>query len=140
QLTRLPIERCVAAIQRCLLAGYECKPDPSSGRPPFAFRLHQFISKGDTIYASLEADARFLTLQGQRFVPGRQRQSILLPLVFCRECGQEYYCVRLVDQGSRWAYFTPRELTDRSASEGSLPGYLYFSTASPWPDGDRDAL
>ncbi len=70
QITGAPLEHCVAAIQRTLLAGYECEPIPETDRPPFAFRLHQFITRGDTMYASLEpAGKRYLTLNGQRFVP-----------------------------------------------------------------------
>ncbi len=88
RLTGEPVERCVEAIQQGLLAGYECEPQPETGTSPFAFRLHQFISKGDTIYASLEEE-RYLTLQGQQYVPGGRRERVLLPLVFCRECGQE---------------------------------------------------
>jgi ATP-dependent helicase YprA (DUF1998 family) len=45
-------DACTAAIQRWLLHGYKCEPDPISGNRPFAFRLHQFISKGDAVYAS----------------------------------------------------------------------------------------
>ena len=33
-------------------AGYEHE-DPVNGLKPFAFRLHQFISPGDTVYATL---------------------------------------------------------------------------------------
>ena len=68
-VTGEPLEHCVEAIQQALLAGYECEPHPETGLPPLAFRLHQFISKGDTIYASLEPE-RHLTLQRQQFVPG----------------------------------------------------------------------
>ena len=141
RLTGVPVDRCILAIQDGLQASYRCERDPNTERPPFAFRLHQFISRGDTVYASAEPESdRHLTLQVQQFVPG-DRQRVLLPLVFCRECGQEYYCVRLiVDQGSQRSYFVPRELTDRSESPSSEPGYLYFSATNPWPDGDRDAL
>jgi ATP-dependent helicase YprA (DUF1998 family)/very-short-patch-repair endonuclease len=124
-------EHCVEAIQRALLAGYACEPHPETGLPPFAFRLHQFISKGDTIYASLEP-ARYLTLQGQQYVPG-DRERVLLPLVFCRECGQEYYCVRLKD-----GKFVPRELNDQH-DEGGKAGFLYHSEENPWPI-DEDSL
>jgi ATP-dependent helicase YprA (DUF1998 family) len=55
-LTNIPIETCENAIQQGLLAGYNCKPNPETGRQPFAFRLHQFISRGDTVYASLGAE------------------------------------------------------------------------------------
>ena len=36
----------------------------------FAFRLHQFLSKGDTVYATLEPeDTRHITLQAQKGCP-----------------------------------------------------------------------
>ena len=57
KLTGQPVEQCVEAIQQALLAGYACEPHPETGAPPFAFRLHQFISKGDTMYASLEPES-----------------------------------------------------------------------------------
>ena len=63
--------------------------------PVFAFRLHQFLSRGDTVYASPEQPGdRYLTLTRQRFVPGSNREKVLLPLAFCRECGQDYYVVK----------------------------------------------
>ncbi len=120
-----PVEQCIQAIQNALLAGYACEPHPETGRPPFAFRLHQFISKGDTLYASLEPQ-RYLTLQGQQYVPG-DRERVLLPLVFCRECGQDYYCVRLKDE-----QFIPRRLNDQGSDEGQA-GFLYSNKDNPWP-------
>ncbi|GHO88174.1 DEAD/DEAH box helicase [Dictyobacter formicarum] len=130
-LTGASLQRCIEAIQQGLLAGYACEPDPETGRPPFAFRLHQFISKGDTLYASLDQD-RYLTLQRQQYVPG-DRERVLLPLVFCRECGQEYYCVRLMD-----GKFIPRILNDQVDDEGTA-GFVYYSQDTPWPD-DEEAL
>lgn len=128
-----PIGQCIEAIQQTLLAGYTCEPHPETGAPPFAFRLHQFISKGDTMYASLEQNP-YLTLQGQQYVPGdRERRRVLLPLVFCRECGQEYYCVRLKD-----GKFIPRELNDQH-DEGWKAGFLYHSEENSWYD-DEDSL
>src|SRR6266699_3287548 len=131
RVTGVPILRCMTAIQQALLAGYECEPHPETGAAPFAFRLHQFISKGDTIYASLETKPH-LTLQRQQYVPG-DRERVLLPLVFCRECGQEYYCVRLKDE-----QFLPRELNDQHDDEGRA-GFLYYSSDNPWPL-DQDAV
>ncbi len=131
-ITGASLGRCIEAIQQGLLAGYECEPDPETGRPPFAFRLHQFISKGDTIYASPEAQ-RFLTLQRQQYVPG-DRERVLLPLIFCRECGQEYYCVRMKE-----GRFVPRALNDLLDDEGQT-GFLYTSQDHPWPDDEDDLL
>ncbi len=137
RLTGAAVDRCTQAIQEQLQGSYRCERDPGTNRPPFAFRLHQFISRGDTVYASVENETdRYLTLQGQQFVPGN-RQQILLPLVFCRECGHEYYCVRQVeDAPSQRVFYTPRELSDRLSSAESVAGYLYFSSENPWP-GDR---
>jgi ATP-dependent helicase YprA (DUF1998 family) len=46
--------QCEMAIRNWLLAGYECEPHPETKAKPFAFRLHQFISRGDTVFTSLE--------------------------------------------------------------------------------------
>lgn len=135
RLTRFPLERCAAAIQEGLLAGYSCEPDPDTGFRPFAFRLHQFISRGDTVYASLEAEAeRYITLYGQQFVP-HDRQRVLLPLAFCRECGQEYFVVRRRSgsDSTEDNFFEPRALDDQSDDVGT-PGFLHLNSGDPWPD------
>jgi hypothetical protein len=56
-----------------------------------AFRLHQFISQGGSVYATIETpERRFLTLEGQYTTT---ENRLLYPLVFCRECGHDYYVV-----------------------------------------------
>jgi ATP-dependent helicase YprA (DUF1998 family) len=133
--------RTKKAIEEALLAGYTCERNPATGFPAFAFRLHQFISRGDTIYASLEPeDQRYLTLNRQQFVPG-DRKKVLLPLVFCRECGQEYYCVRrMEDSDSGSVTYVPRELSDRSNDGDSRAGFLYYSSENPWPSSTEQEL
>lgn len=135
RLTGVAEPRCAEAIQEGLLAGYTCAPPPEERFPPFAFRLHQFISRGDTVYASLESEEkRYITVHGQQYVPG-DRTRVLLPLVFCRECGQEYYCVRATSQPDQTGRtFVPRELSDRFSDEEGEAGFLYLSIASPWPN------
>ncbi len=123
-----------------MLAGYTCERNPATGFPAFAFRLHQFISRGDTIYASLESeDQRYLTLNRQQFVPG-DRKEVLLPLVFCRECGQEYYCVRRIEDRFRHGTTSPREFSDRSNDGDSRAGFLYYSAENPWPSGTEQEI
>ncbi len=147
ELTGIDEERCVTVIQQGLLAGYEKVLNPATGRAPFAFRLHQFISKGDTVYATVEQEPqRSITLQYQQFAPGG-RERILLPLVFCRECGQEYYTVRWQDEES----FVTRELQDQlrytpdgakkraSGQRSGLPGFLYVDRDDQWPR-ERDGI
>lgn len=133
-LTGVTEAQCFAALKEELLAGYQAR-HPETGFPVFAFRLHQFISRGDTVYASLEApEARYITTRGQQFVPdGRQR--VLLPLAFCRECGQEYYTVRRqTDQQTGAVTFLPRDLSDHLLEEDEESGLLYHNPANPWPD------
>lgn len=138
QLTTLPEKSCAEAIMKTLLAGYSI-PNPDTGMPSFAFRLHQFISRGDTVYASLEKESeRYLTVHGQQFVPN-DRNRVLLPTIFCRECGQEYYVVRKVhSHETGTTLFLPRELDDRSPDDDDGDaGFLYINSTDPWPSEDQ---
>jgi len=91
-------------------------------------------ARGDTAYASIEPeDQRFITVHGQQFVPG-SRDRILFPLMFCRECGQEYYSVFVKNQdapGQRT--FESRVAADQEPEGDGQPGYLYVNSSSPWP-------
>lgn len=129
-LTGRTVDQCAQAIRRTLLAGSAAR-HPVTGRPLFAFRLHQFLSKGDTVYVSLENEARrHITSQYQIAVPDRP-DHVLMPLAFCRECGQEYLVVARSAEGSDVIY---RPRRDRDASGGDQAnGYLYISTDQPWP-------
>ncbi|HEV2362380.1 MAG TPA: DEAD/DEAH box helicase, partial [Acidimicrobiales bacterium] len=129
-LTNVQLEDCTDALRRLLLAGAEAR-QAVNRRPLFAFRLHQFFSKGDNVYASVEpTNTRHLTAQYQLRVPGEPDKA-LLPLGFCRECGQEYYVVSRVERDGGVS-FVPRQ--DRDASGGdSVTGYLYVSEDHPWP-------
>ena len=134
RITGLDQQRCGRAIRDRLVVGNEIR-HAETGRPVFGFRLHQFISRGDTVYASPELPARrHVTLHGQRFVPG-DRKRVLLPLAFCRACGQDYYIVRGgTTPGNE---FEPRDLGD---TQDQGPGFLYLSEDRPWPEGASDQL
>ncbi|MFN0083820.1 MAG: DEAD/DEAH box helicase [Blastocatellia bacterium] len=140
-LTGLAYASCQTAIQRALLAGCECEKNPETGFSPFAFRLHQFISRGDTVYSTLEPeDARHLTIYGQQFRPG-SREHILLPLVFCRECGHEYYAVRrIAGCGDRPGCFLPRQLNDQLSDDESRAGFLFLSSEAPFPESEAEIV
>lgn len=134
-LTGVSEERAVDAITRQLLEGYTAK-NPATGFPAFNFRLNQFISRGETVYATIQSpDTRYITTQGQKYAPESDRQNILSPLTFCRECGQEYYMVWLRrDETMSVQYLTSRgRLADRTDEEGGEAGYLYVSDEIPWP-------
>ncbi len=126
KLTGIDITTCVKAIQKMLLLGYQTH-NPINDFPVFSFRLHQFISRGDTVYSSLDdKDNKYLTLQKQLFVPHSNNKKVLLPLSFCRYCGQEYYIVdRIYDHNQNKYYYAPRELNAIYTEVEGEPGFLY---------------
>lgn len=125
------------AIQRYLYAGSDIR-HAETNFPVFAFRLHQFISRGDTVWASLEdEDSRHITLRGQQYVPGR-RDKVLLPLVFCRACGHPYYRVDR-PSGGQTGPFVARDRFSPTVSDELLSGYLYLSSEHPWT-GEMDDI
>lgn len=128
---------CAHAIRRTLEAGSEAE-HPVTERPLFAFRLHQFLSKGDTVYVTLEDPAtRHLTRSYQLVQPGTDGK-ILLPLAFCRECGQEYLTVWRTEKGGGIGY-EPRR--DTAASGGRAgDGYLYIDAERHWPRTPEQAI
>ncbi|MDE0115764.1 MAG: DEAD/DEAH box helicase [bacterium] len=131
--TGLPSALCEQAIQDQLLTASRF-PGQTAGRSVFAFRLHQFLSAGDTAYATPETPgARETTMRAQRFVRDDRNRSYL-PLAFCRYCGQEYYIVRrtATDHG---AVFMARDLGDTGNDEGD-PGFLFIDPHSDAPIRD----
>ena len=138
--TGVPEAGCEESIKAALLAGFGLH-HPETGYPVFPFRLHQFISRGDTVYASLEApETRHITTQGQQYVPG-DRDRVLLPLAFCRECGQEYYAVlRFKDAKTEAIVYRPRDFMDQSGEEDATPGFLYPDFDNPWPKDMSDVI
>ncbi len=141
-ITELGKDESSRIIQDGLRSGNTCEPSPDTDKPPFAFRVHQFISPSETVFTTLEKpEDRNITLSGQYYAPG-EGNKILMPLVFCRACGQEYYCVRKrPDNSENTVHFEPREVYDRiSNPEEGVAGYLYFSDSSPWPEEYEEAL
>ena len=57
-ITNLRAEDCAEAIQNALLAGYKVAPNPDTGFPPFAFRLHQFIAEETRFMPQLSPKVR----------------------------------------------------------------------------------
>lgn len=131
-LTKVSAEQCAEAIRGTLMRGYRIRQE--NGFPVFAFRVHQFFSRGETVYASLESEAdRYVTTSEQHYVPGA-REKVLFPLAFCRECGQEYYTVRTAKDDGGATIVAPRPLSDTTGDDDSDAGFLYLSSEHPWPD------
>lgn len=123
KLTNIEIRVCEDKIRQMLNKGSELKhPDNT---PVLAVRLHQFISQGDSVYATLEtAENRYLTLSGQRYTSDENNNNRLLaPLVFCRVCGQEYYQVIKNEADTTIEPRLPGELSDLQ-DEDLCNGYV----------------
>jgi superfamily II DNA/RNA helicase/very-short-patch-repair endonuclease len=128
---------CDAAIRATLLAGANDAAVGGDGRRLFAFKLHQFISRGDTVYTTLDRGENwYLTTHKQIYVPN-DPSRLLYPLAFCRECGQEYILAAKKEDGGT-TYFEPREEKDQSGQKTT--GYLYLSQTHPWPARTDEAL
>ncbi len=116
------------AIRATLLAGSRTK-DAATGRPLFAFRLHQFISKGGSVFATAEPiSTRTITGDYQVVLPGIPERR-LYPLAFCRECGQDYLMVHR-EETDDGPVLTARHGI-RLAADGD--GYLFVSDVREWP-------
>ena len=122
------IDTARLALQRFLVAAHDIKTP--QGRPPFAFKLHQFISGPGKVLATLEAQGtRHVTLDAQRFAPGRQDEGIQLYSVhFCRECGQEYFPVWQSTRTPKT--YTPREIDDIAADDNEDIQYGFLCPAT----------
>ena len=137
ELTSADPESCAAVLRRYLLKGSELRPDEESRFPVFAFRLHQFLTRGDTVWTTLEpGSVRHIEMAKLGAKPGEPDKP-LFPLVFCRHCGTEYYRVAF-HRGGR-GRLEPRE--DRGdPSDDSVDAWLYASEKAPWPDAREERL
>lgn len=140
KITGVDVAQCEEVLRAFLLQG--SKLFPSSGRPypAFAFRLHQFFTRADTVWTTMEPeDVRHPEMSKQVSKPG-EPDKLLYPLVFCRHCGAEYYRVtwRKIQQEDDRLF--PRE--DRSQPEDPHAGdaYLYLSNGAPWPKDPSELL
>lgn len=128
------------ALQQFLVAAHEVRTP--QGRPPFAFKLHQFISGPGKVLTTLEVQGvRHVTLDAQRFAPGRQDEGVqLYPVHFCRDCGQEYLPVWQSKQAP--TTYAPREIDDITAddNEDVCYGFLCPATSNISYRGDIEDL
>ena len=135
--------RCADVLRRWLLKGSGLYRSESSRFSIFAFRLHQFLTRGDTVWASLEPETRrHLEIAKKAAKPGEPDKP-LFPLVFCRQCGTAYYRVRIVAPSADThgqSILLPREDRRRGDDDGSHDAYLYLSEEAPWPRATGSAL
>lgn len=128
--TQIPEETCLTVLKQMFLWGSK-----TSG---LAFRLHQFISQGGSVYATIEKpNKRHFTLEGQYTTTDNR---LLYPLVFCRECGQDYYVVRYDADKHIILPQLPTALDVSPDDTDITEGYLTLDEAGLWDTGDEDRL
>lgn len=139
EATGLTPEICYDVLRRFLTKGSKLFPTESSRFPIFAFRLHQFLTRGDTVWATIESEAdRHLELGKMVSKPGAPDQP-LFPLVFCRQCGEAYFRAMLMNANGQ-RYLEPREDRREDKEDGQTAVYVHVSQENPWPAGDDAAL
>lgn len=128
--TNISQETCVKALRNIFLWGSKTKG--------LAFRLHQFLSQGGSVYATIESkEKRFLTLEGQY---STTEERLLYPLVFCRECGQDYYVVRYDIDNHKILPQLPNAVDISLSNADISQGYLTLHEPGLWDERDEDRL
>jgi hypothetical protein len=138
-LTSTDEEKCYGILRDFLIRGSELRLNDSTRFPIFAFRLHQFFTRGDTVWSTMEQEgSRHLEMAKLGSKPGDPTKP-LFPLVFCRRCGTAYYRVTIIKDGHGFLLI-PRDDHREDVQEDGIDGYLYLSEKSPWPKGEGDEL
>jgi Lhr-like helicase len=118
QATSIEPERCAQRLRDVLVDGGRMRGE--DGNRVLAFKLHQFISQGRALYATLESeDRRKFSLEGQ---VQTSEGKLFFPVKFCRQCGQEYYHV--LQAGDR---FLPHPVGVEPEEENHARGYLMLA-------------
>ncbi len=113
-----PEDRCRAELETLLV--HAAERGYRQREPFFAFKLHQFISQSQQVYATLEPpEERQFSSDGQVVA-----ERPFYPLRFCRHCGKEYYYV--VRDENSWR-FLPYSDESGLAEEEAGVGYLAFA-------------
>ncbi|NSW77713.1 MAG: DEAD/DEAH box helicase [Chthonomonadetes bacterium] len=126
--TGLDVQRCEQKLREVLMTGSDIPSE--EGTRCFAFKLHQFIAQGRTLYATLQSHAeREFSLDGQVQARTGENEPIryLYPIRFCRMCGQDYYHVLMDD-----SRFLPYREDAEPAEEGARQGYLMLAPDEAW--------
>ncbi|MFB2819689.1 DEAD/DEAH box helicase [Umezakia ovalisporum] len=131
QETQLPPETCLDILKQMFLWGSKVKG--------LAFRLHQFISQGGSVHSTIEShQKRFFTLEGQYTTT---EERLLYPLVFCRECGHDYYIVNYNQDKQIVLPQLPTALDISAEYDDIQAGYLTLDEPGLWnPREDEERL
>jgi hypothetical protein len=104
-----------------------------------AFRLHQFISQGGSVYTTAEpAKSRELTLEGQY---ATTEDRLLYPLVFCRNAGRTTTWCSTTRRSQRISsHFYPTQLDFNPDESVIQEGYLTLNEPGLWHESEAERL
>ena len=109
KITGVDRESCREQLESLLLRAQRFRR--ADGMPLFAFKLHQFVSQGRAVFATLEApDKRCFAFEERE-----EGNKVWAPLRFCRLCGQDHYRVILKSDK-----FLPAALGEETTDEDLL--------------------
>jgi Lhr-like helicase len=116
--TGFDAEHCAGHLRDFLVCGGSLQTE--GGNRAVAFKLHQFVAQGRTLYATLEdREQRQFSLEGQ---VQAGEGKLFLPVKFCRQCGQDYYhAVQTEDR------YLPHPVGAEPDEEGQKAGYLMLA-------------
>lgn len=140
QDTGLDREICQQRLRAVLDAGNEATYPKARQDDPdlrvFAFRLHQFLSSGSSVYATLEPLAqRHLTMEGQYKA---DEDRVLFPLAFCRECGQDYYLVSRLEEDSVERLVPRSSMVGAASDDAQGDGFFVIDEEAIWAGDDEE--
>ena len=113
------------------------KSEASEVNRPLSFRLHQWLSSGDGVYATLEpAEKRDFRMTGQYRT---NNDRLLFPLAFCRECGQDYYLAKRTEINGEEKLLPRSPLHGGENDADGKAGFFCLRSEGLW-DGDESEL
>lgn len=117
-------EQCSLEITGALLAGMHTRVEiDGTLQARIIPKIHTFFSQGRDIKSCITSKAPHLNDAGEVTCPHcakERKEHKTFPLVFCRSCGQEYYSVEILNDGT----LIPHELGDEDTTDGRSV-YLY---------------
>ncbi|MDW7972431.1 MAG: DEAD/DEAH box helicase [Thermodesulfovibrio sp.] len=118
QLTEIEKDECILKLKEALIKSGEILR--KYGIQTLTFKIHQFISQGNTLYATLEDySVREFSMDGQIMA---QEGKLFYPIKFCRHCGQDYYHVLMTESS-----FIPHPVGAEPEEEETNAGYLMIA-------------
>ena len=117
-------ETCLSGLMNLLLQISRINQIRAKNQESFLpFKLHQFLSQTGSVYSTLEQDEnRYLTLEPGFYKGTGDEKRPLFPVVFSRNSGHEFLCVKKAD-----SKFEPREFSEilsEEEEEDADGGYL----------------